>query len=341
MERTTKVKTDGKHPTKTAVHEAVQVFNDTKDKTGRPEGCRKTTKKEERVIVATLKKVRPPGHGVDARTIHKALPKKLRKKISKRTVIRRLADKGYKPSKKIRKTDPGQALGKRRLDFAKKHQGKSAAAWKAQLQGVADIKEFTYYPQCLRAKFSQLRAPWTYMTKAEKAKPAFVRPKIWFKRADYKKTKKQKVFGLTTSNGKSLALLVPSPWSTEKWATMVRRRVGPFLKRSFPRRGQFQILLDGERLLHGAAAKVAMRDAGISTLQHWPKYSPDLNPQENVWAWAEEDLRKAEKDGDTFEVFRQRVVKSVRAYPAAGKIVGSMAKRMKGVIKGKGAMIKC
>ena len=65
----------------------------------------------------------------------------------------------------------------------------------------------------------KLRAPWTYMTKAEKYKPAFVRPKQWFPRKEYKKTIKQKVFGLTTSNGKILALQVGAPKSCTRFAS--------------------------------------------------------------------------------------------------------------------------
>ena len=34
----------------------------------------------------------------------------------------------------------------------------------------------------------------TYMRPEEKYKPAFVRPKRWFKRKDYKKTQKQKAW---------------------------------------------------------------------------------------------------------------------------------------------------
>ena len=32
------------------------------------------------------------------------------------------------------------------------------------------------------------------------------------------------------------------------WAELVRTRLGPFLRRCFPRRRNFQLLLDGERL---------------------------------------------------------------------------------------------
>ena len=69
------------------------------------------------------------------------------------------------------------------------------------------------------------------MTKAERTKPEFQRPKKWFPKKDWKKTKKQKVFGLTTSKGQKLAFLVPKPWSTEAWAKEVKSRVVPFLKR--------------------------------------------------------------------------------------------------------------
>lgn len=334
-------KTDGSHPSWGSVRDAIANFQgDDKKTRGRPTGWRKTETKEDATILKTFKRVRPDGCGVDSRQIHSKLPKKLREKISRRTVIRRLADKGYRPTRKIQKSDPGPALLKRRLDWCKSHEGRTTTGWKTHLQAIGDMKDFTFYPQELRKKFSQLRAPWTYMTKAEKMKPAFVRPKRWFKKSEYKKVRKQKIFGFTTSNGKSLVFLVPSPWSTEVWAELIKSKVVPFLKKSFPHRRNFKLLLDGEPLLRGPAAKKAMEDGGVSLLGDWPKYSPDLNPQENVWAWAEKDLRKAEKDDDTFEEFKGRVLKSVKAFPGAAKLIPSLAARMKLCLEAKGAMIK-
>ena len=54
----------------------------------------------------------------------------------------------------------------------------------------------------------------------------------------------------------------------------------------------FRIRIDSERLLHTEEAKRAFADYGIKPMHGWPKYSPDLNPQENVWSWAEKALRK-------------------------------------------------
>ena len=42
---------------------------------GRKKGTTKTTQEEDKVIMATFKKLRPPGAGVDSRLIHDALPK--------------------------------------------------------------------------------------------------------------------------------------------------------------------------------------------------------------------------------------------------------------------------
>ena len=309
---------------------------------GRKEGWKKTTKEEDRTVMQTFKKLRPDGHGVDSRVIHKALPKKLKKKVSRRLVIRRLAAKGYRPERKISKSDPGIQLAKRRVKFCKLRQDWTPDDWETEVQGAGDFREFAYYPKELKGKHKKLRAPWTYMTKAEKQKPAFVRPKRWFPKKQWKKVKKQKVFGLTTSNGKSLCFLVPPGYTTEKWAGDVRKRVGPFLKRSFPSLSSFQILLDGEPLLHGPAAKAAFKAWNIKCLPGWPKYSPDLNPQENVWSWSEDELRRQEADRDSFSDFQRKVLSCVNAYPEASKkkLVRSMTKRCQLCIDKQGAMIK-
>ena len=75
---------------------------------------------------------------------------------------------------------------KKRLTFARAHLDKTPAAWKSELQAVGDIKEFTYYPRDLRPKLAQLRAPWTYMTAAEKKKHEFQRPKRWYPQHQHK-----------------------------------------------------------------------------------------------------------------------------------------------------------
>ena len=66
---------------------------------------------------------------------------------------------------------------KKRLAFQKAHEDWTQATWKSEVQVVGDMKDFTYYPEDLRAKFHQLRSPWTYMTDAERKQPAFQRPK--------------------------------------------------------------------------------------------------------------------------------------------------------------------
>ena len=332
-------KKDGTRPSLGAISGAGLTFMDPKSDQRRPVGSRKTTTAEDKELFKTFHKVRPPGCGVDSRSLHGALPKKVSKKMSRRTVIRRLAEKGYKPNRKIQKSDPGPALQKKRLVFVRKYKDRTANQWKGKLQGVSDYKEFTFYPQGLRSRFKRFRATWTYMTKKEKKTPPFARPKRWFPKKDWKKVKKFKVFGMCTSNGKSLAFPVPYPNTGEQWASDIKTHVAPFLKKSFPNLSSYEILLDGEPLLHCPEAKAMLKKYNITVLQGWPKYSPDMNPQENVWAWAEPALRKLEKPQDTFAKFQKKVLKAVRAYPSAGKLVPAMAKRCKLVEESLGGMI--
>ena len=329
-------KTDGKRPTLQAIQQAASTFKDKKGQRGRPIGSNGTTKEEDKKILKAFHKLRPPGHYVDSRLVRKALPKKLQAKASRRTVIRRLAKKGFLPEKKLSKSDYSVIQKTKRVAFARRHSDKNANQWKAELQAVGDLKDFTWYPKELYPRFRRLRARWTYMNEKEKKQAAFQRPKKWFGKEEWKKVKKQKVFGFTTSNGKKLAFLVPKPWSGEEWAIVVRTKVAPFLKKAFPGKTFFQILLDGEPLLHKPVAKRAMAASNITLLPNWPKYNPDLNPQEHVWSWAETHLRELEDGKQSFETFQKLVVKAVRAYPFSKKLVGTMARKCATIIERSG-----
>ena len=69
-------------------------------------------------------------------------------------------------------------------------------------------------------------------------------------------------------------------------------------------------------------------------------YSPDLNPQENVWPWIEKELRKREHKTDTFAIFKRKLASAASAYPNSSALVLSMQRRVALCIKYNGDMIK-
>ena len=91
-----------------------------------------------------------------------------------------------------------------------------------------------------------------------------------------------KIFGCVLSCGASWAVPMSKPCTTETWCAMVRTQLYPMLKRKFPERSEWTILLDGEKLMHTPMAKALYKSKGIKILPHWPAYSPDLNPQERA-----------------------------------------------------------
>ena len=178
------------------------------------------------------------------------------------------------------------------------------------------------------------------MTDKERQKPAFMRPKRWFPKKEWQTTKSYKIWAMTTSNGKILCFGIPTPFDSDQWAVLVKKKVVPFLKRSFPHRASFKVLIDSEGLLHTPAAKRAYREGNITILGSWPKYSPELNPQENVWPQSEERLREKEgPGGTTFENFKTLICKSVEEYTGARNLVGGMVARIDQCLKSKGEYI--
>ena len=77
---------------------------------------------------------------------------------------------------------------------------------------------------------------------------------------------------------------------------------------------------------------------GLQTMASWPKYSPDINPQENVWSWVEQALRKEEQRSDTLAVFCRKLLHVAKRYPGAAALIPSMQKRMQEELRCKGGM---
>ena len=229
-----------------------------------------------------------------------------------------------------------------RVAFCQAHAHRSPAMWAVYLQGCGDLKDFTYFPRKMKARFTRYRCSWTYMKACERQLPHFVKPKKerMFGKKEYQSIRKGKVLGFTASTGKQLFVRCPQPWNSVAFARLVRRRVGPFFRDNFPGRATIRILIDGEPLLHTDVAKAAFAEFGMQALAGWPKYSPDLNPQENVWSWVEEELRKEETRSDTFEVFCKKMLVVSRRYPGAAALIPSMTQRVQAVLDLKGDMTR-
>ena len=170
------------------------------------------------------------------------------------------------------------------------------------------------------------------MSKSEKNKPAFLKPrKHVFSRQAFKRARKAKVFGMTTSSGK--VLVTPSPLNPKSsdWIKILQSKVVPFLREAFPRRRTFVLLLDGEKIFHTEEAEAARKRAGVKLLPDWPSFSPDLNPQG--------ELRRKEHKSDSFSVFRRRIIAASKDYPASEKLVPSLAERVAECLRRKGANV--
>ena len=115
---------NGQRPGINAIQKAASTYTDERGARGRPAGTTGTTKEEHKQSLDTIHKMRPPGHSVDSRVVHTASPKKLKKDIGRRTVIKRLAEQGFTPQRKLDKDEPGVKQNAKRA-YARKRKDKN------------------------------------------------------------------------------------------------------------------------------------------------------------------------------------------------------------------------
>ena len=63
---------------------------------------------------------------------------------------------------------------KRRVKFCKRYEDWTSRQWVSYLDGVADFKEFTWYPSDLRPRFNEVRARWLVSLIMSVLVPVFV-----------------------------------------------------------------------------------------------------------------------------------------------------------------------
>ena len=141
-------KTNNKRPGLSAISMAANGCKDAKQKRGRKVGQRATTKQEDAKIIKKFFKLRPPGHYIDSRILQKHLPKKLKQKVGRRTLIRRVNEKGLFFEEKNNKDEPDEVTRRKRVAFCRKHSDKNFQQWQSYCQGVADLKESQFHNVC-------------------------------------------------------------------------------------------------------------------------------------------------------------------------------------------------
>ena len=63
---------------------------------------------------------------------------------------------------------------------------------------------------------------------------------------------------------------VPKLYNSDLFAAKIKTQIGPFLKRCFPQKRFFKIILDSEHLMHAPPSKAAMKRFKIAVLPDWP-----------------------------------------------------------------------
>lgn len=130
--------------------------------------------------------------------------------------------------------------------------------------------------------------------------------------------------------------------STE-YIDMLKERMLPALRELFPGRRwhrKWQFMQDNVPAHTAKATKAFLAAEHVRVLAAWPPHSPDLNPIENMWAWAEMKLRAKGVPGSVGQ-FKEWLIEVWSSVPLelCEKLVHSMGGRLEACTRLEGAHV--
>lgn len=239
--------------------------------------------------------------------------------VSRRTLIRRLAEKGVVSKRPVSKPSLTLKMRMKRLRWAKQHRHWTIADWSK----VCFSDESTF--QCGSA----------------------TTPKVWHQtgtppptKATVKYPTKVMMWSVMSAKGAGRLHVVEGMMNTEQYVHVLNTRLLAQVRDWFPG-SRFTFMQDGAPCHTSKVSMAWLRRNNIPVLD-WPGNSPDLNPIETLWGIVKRRLR-----AQTITTKNQLIAAIIKAWlrdatltETCRKLVASMPDRVMAVIGAKGGHTK-
>lgn len=302
---------------KTCVKQTIQRYraHGTVEDTARSGRPRKTTKRQDRLIVRQSKDNRC----ASAPEILAKVKKEHNIAVSVRTISNRLTEAGLRSYFALRKPLLTDEHCKRRLEFCHSKIGWDVSAWRRVV--FSDECRFKLFP---RKKVRVRR------TRTEKFLPSCVAPAV------QKGGDAIMIWGAITTEGPTRLSIVEGAINSDDYietmSTVMLPRVRELMGENF-------IYQQDNAPCHGSKKTRAwFAEQDIDLLDH-PARSPDFNPIENLWEWMGRELMK-EKPRNKEELREEiEVLWDSISEEHCRVLIDSMPKRMRDGLQAKGSWI--
>lgn len=250
------------------------------------------------------------------------LLRKWKKKVSEKTVRRRLNSMGYLSRKAKTKPFISKSQAKKRLTWARKHEMWNVDDWKNVIfsdetricigfgdnvgQRVRRKPNEKFHKQCLK---SSVKFPQGVM--------------IW---------------GCIGSRGTGSICILNRTMNTEVYVDVLEHKLLPTVEKYFGD-GNFIFQQDNASCHKSNNSKKWLEENNVPVLE-WPANSPDMNPIESLWNILKRNVRN--KAPQTLGQLKEDIVSCWNEIPSdtCAKLIEQMPRRIKALIKAKGGPTK-